>query len=280
MAPPMTATQITAQLKKWGVNFQGYRSWATHNRNHKGPWGPVHGVLWHHTGSDSKDQRNLLYSGRSDLPGPLCHFGVAQDGKVWLVGWGRANHAGEIDDDVLDALIEEKPLPVDNEANIDGNSRLYGIEIWYSGSQKMTAAQYKSSLLITAAICDWHDWTGKSALGHGEVQPGKWDPGKTDMDAVRNDVSQFLADGAGSAMVEKSMYQKTLGSDQATPPKHVDRRKNKFWQPISIIRHAAEQAYLAHKESKDAKVMAVRNGKELQELNKKVDEVLRRLPPL
>ena len=23
--------------------------WRTHNRNHKGPWGPVHGVMIHHT---------------------------------------------------------------------------------------------------------------------------------------------------------------------------------------------------------------------------------------
>src|SRR3546814_14951944 len=54
-----------------------------------------------HTGSDNSDQRELLYGGLSNLPGPLCHLGVAQDGTVWLVGWGRANHAGLGDDDVL-----------------------------------------------------------------------------------------------------------------------------------------------------------------------------------
>lgn len=273
MAVPMTSTQIETQLKKWKVNYKKYQSWATHNRNHKGPWGPVHGILWHHTGSDNKDQRDLLYSGRPDLPGPLCHFGIARDGTVWLVGWGRANHAGEIDDDVLNALINEKPLPVDNEANIDGNARLYGIEIWYSGSKKMTDAQYLSSLLVTAAICDWHGWTGKSALGHGEVQPGKWDPGLTDMNKVRWDVTNILTDGLKGSNVAKSMYQQTLGSDQATPPKHVDRKKNKFWQPISIIRHAAEQAYLAHVTAKD-------NSKKLDVIGKKLKEIEARLPPL
>src|SRR5690606_30054111 len=179
MATPMTASQVKAQLKKWGVPFKEYRSWSSHNRNHKGAWGPVNGFMVHHTGSDSKDQRELLYNGHSSLPGPLCHFGLAQDGTVWLIGWGRANHAGSGDDDVLRAVIAEDYgdyPPTDNEANTDGNSRFYGVEIWYSGSHGMTTAQYSSLLKLAAAVLDFHGWTKRSVIAHGEWQPGKWDP--------------------------------------------------------------------------------------------------------
>jgi hypothetical protein len=152
----------------------------------------------HHTGSDSADQRTLLYNGTAALPGPLSQFGIAQDGTVWLIGWGRANHAGNGDDDVLSAVIAEKDIPNDDESNTDGNARFYGVEIWYSGSHPMTDAQYRSLLKLSAAVCDFHSWGERSVIGHGEWgSPGKWDPGfapgrMMDMDAVRADVKTAL----------------------------------------------------------------------------------------
>lgn len=198
MATPMTPAQILSQLKKWGVPYQEYKDWEKHNRNHKGAWGPLNGFMVHHTGSDAKDQRALLYNGYSGLPGPLCHFGLAQDGTVHLIGWGRANHAGRGDDDVLDAVIDERPAPVDNESNTDFNSRFYGVEIWYSGSHEMTDAQYKTLLKLSAAVLDFHGWNEFSVIGHGESgSPGKWDPGykpgkMMNMDNVRKDVGGVL----------------------------------------------------------------------------------------
>ncbi|MFE9660305.1 peptidoglycan-binding protein [Streptomyces sp. NPDC005955] len=201
MATPMTAVQIVAQLKKFGIRFKEYKNWETHNRNHKGKWGPVHGLMVHHTGSDSEDQRELLRSGYRALPGPLCHFGLAQDGVIHLIGWGRANHAGNGDDDVLDAVIAEKSIPVDDEANTDGNARFYGVEVWYSGSHEMSPAQYTALRLLSAAVCSFHGWTEGSVIGHGEWgSPGKWDPGyrpgkMMDMDKVRSDVKETLGKG-------------------------------------------------------------------------------------
>ncbi|MFI2909466.1 peptidoglycan-binding protein [Streptomyces sp. PDY-4] len=201
----MTPAQILAQLKKFGVPFKEYRDWKTHSRNHKGAWGPVHGLMVHHTGSDSKDQRSLLYNGIAGLPGPLCHFGLDQEGVIHLVGWGRANHAGAGDDDVLDAVIAEKPIPKDDESNTDGNSRFYGVEIWYSGSHPMTDEQYATLRLLSAAICDFHNWNEGSVIGHGEWgSPGKWDPGYAsgkmmDMDAVRKDIKATISKGKPAA---------------------------------------------------------------------------------
>lgn len=197
----MTADQIISQLMKWNVPFQTTNDWKTRNRNHKGPWGPVNGFMWHHTGSDSKDQRELLIKGTSDLPGPLCHFGIAQDGIVWLIGWGRTNHAGKGDDDVLDAVIKEVDAPVDNEANTDGNTHFYGAEFWYSGSHPMTAAQYTSGIKLSCAVLDFHNWNENSVIGHGEWQPGKWDPGMKpgaimNMDGVRAGIKTALSKGS------------------------------------------------------------------------------------
>lgn len=257
MASPMTSTQILSQLKKWGVKYKEYENWETHNRKGHGAWGPVNGFMWHHTGSDSKDQRLLLRKGYSDLPGPLCHFGIAQDGTCWLIGWGRANHAGKIDKDVLDAVIAEKPLPKKNSADVDGNSRLYGMEIWYSGSHDMTAAQYTTAVLISCAIMDFHKWNEKSILGHGEGQPGKWDPGirsgeMRDMNKVRSDIAKRFKEGPKGMASKDPRIGKSIPEprsatnhqvwveDNCPRPKGYSSNDNEYWAHESVLVNMAE----------------------------------------
>lgn len=149
MATPMTASQFVATLKAEGVSVTEYKSWRTHNRNHKGSWGPVHGVMIHHTVSSADDSSvALCYNGHATLPGPLCHSVGRNDGKIAMVSAGRANHAGSGDDDVLRAVINETALPADNEANTDGNRHFYGLEIVNLGNGKdtYTAKQYDAAV--------------------------------------------------------------------------------------------------------------------------------------
>lgn len=200
MATPMTASQIIAQLKKWDVKYQTpYAGWATHNRGTRGNgWGPVNGFIWHHTGADG-DDRTVLYDGRSDLPGPLCHFAITPDGTVIMIGWGRANHAGLGDSGVLAKVVSEqytgmlKPTKNDH----DGNGQFYGVEIMYAGTHGMSHAQYLAALKLSAAVLDFHKWSHRSVIAHGEWTNTKWDPGYAngkimDMNAVRNDVHATL----------------------------------------------------------------------------------------
>ena len=49
MATPMTPAQFAAKLRAEGVTVVEVGDWETHNRNHMGPWGPVHGAMIHHT---------------------------------------------------------------------------------------------------------------------------------------------------------------------------------------------------------------------------------------
>jgi hypothetical protein len=209
MATPMTATQVVAQLTKWGLAFVEIPGWATHNRNSVGAWGPVNGFIWHHTGADVSDARtyaaSTLYNGLADLPGPLCHFSIGTDGTVYLVGWGRANHAGGGDPAVLAHVQAEDYTgqlhpTKGNSTGVDGNAHFYGVEIQYSGGHEMTTAQYAAARRLSAALLDWHGWSEKSVIAHGEWSSDKWDPGFAPgkimaMPAVRADVLATLTAG-------------------------------------------------------------------------------------
>jgi hypothetical protein len=182
MAAPLSASAFLAALKAEGVKVVEVGDWETHNRNSKGAWGPVHGVMVHHTvTSGTAATVAICRDGHSTLPGPLCHGVVAKDGHVHLVGYGRANHAGLGDDDVLQAVIDEAPLPADNEANTDGNRHFYGFECENLGDGKdpWPAVQVEAMVRTAAALCRAHGW-GKdgdtSVIGHAEWQPGKVDP--------------------------------------------------------------------------------------------------------
>ncbi|MER5754341.1 peptidoglycan recognition family protein [Streptomyces sp. NPDC002088] len=201
MSNPLSASEVVAALHTEGVSVVEYRDWRTHNRNSKGAFGPVNGILIHHTASAGDTAAHtassvaLCYNGRSDLPGPLCHAVGAKDGKVYLVGHGRANHAGLGDGDVLDAVQAEKsPLPVDNEADTDGNRYFYGIELINLGNGKdaWPDAQTEAAVRWAAALCRKHGWGAESVIGHKEWQPGKIDP-TFDMDGFRDRVAKRLA---------------------------------------------------------------------------------------
>ncbi|WHX19838.1 N-acetylmuramoyl-L-alanine amidase [Streptomyces malaysiensis subsp. malaysiensis] len=201
MATPLTAAKFLAALRAEGVRVQEHGDWRTHNRNHKGPWGPVNGVMIHHTVTKGTDATvKICRDGYTDLPGPLCHGVIAKDGVVHLVGYGRANHAGSGDDDVLQAVIAERALPADNEANTDGNRRFYGFECENlgDGHDPWPTAQLEAIEKVSAAICRAHGWTERSVIGHLEWQPGKVDPRGFTMASMRDRIAARLKTKPGS----------------------------------------------------------------------------------
>ncbi|GHJ35068.1 peptidoglycan-binding protein [Streptomyces sp. TS71-3] len=203
MADPLTAARALKALRDEGLTVHEVRSWSKHNRNTKGPWGPLNGVMIHHTVTKGVEGSvDLCYDGRSDLPGPLCHGVIDKAGEVHLVGWGRANHAGLGDADVLRAVIAETALPGDNQANADGNSRFYGFECINMGDGKdpWPEEQLDAAARAAAALCRAHGWTERSVIGHKEWQPGKVDPRGFTMDSMRRRVATLLkgAPGAGA----------------------------------------------------------------------------------
>ncbi|MFB8122108.1 peptidoglycan-binding protein [Streptomyces bacillaris] len=216
MATPLTADRLVKALRDEGLTVVEHRSWRTHNRNHKGPWGPVHGVMIHHTvTSGTANSVELCYNGHSALPGPLCHGVIDKAGVVHLVGNGRANHAGSGDDDVLQAVIAEREvLPPDNEANTDGNRYFYGFEAINLGDGKdpWPAAQLLAIERAAAALCRAHGWSERSVIGHLEWQPGKIDPRGFTMNSMRTRVADRLEDKAPAVKPPAVKYEPYPGA--------------------------------------------------------------------
>ncbi|MFC8272661.1 N-acetylmuramoyl-L-alanine amidase [Streptomyces sp. NPDC057271] len=195
MAPPMSPSRFLGALRAEGLSVVQVGEWRTHNRNHKGPWGPVHGVMIHHTVTrGTANTVRLCRDGHGALPGPLCHGVIAKDGRVHLVGYGRANHAGAGDDDVLRAVIAEQRLPPDNEATTDGNRHFYGFECENLGDGKdpWPKVQLEAIEKAAAAVCRVHGWTQRSVIGHLEWQPGKVDPRGFTMASMRARIGERL----------------------------------------------------------------------------------------
>lgn len=217
MAVPMTPDELLTTLRKWNVPFKQVDGWQTRNRDAATgrAFGPVHGFVVHHTGSDGADSinRDLIVRGRSDLPGPLAQFGCDDDGFIWLIGWGRANHAGGGDKRVLDAVIAESygdypPASRHHTGSTgayDGNDVFYGVETFYSGANPPTHDAYASLVLLSAAICDHHGWSAKSVIGHKEWSNWKIDPGGVDMKEFREDVQDLLDSGSAYAETRVNM---------------------------------------------------------------------------
>ncbi|MGW3191587.1 N-acetylmuramoyl-L-alanine amidase [Streptomyces ardesiacus] len=195
MASPMSAATFLKALEDEGLIVVQEGNWRDHNRNTKGPWGPVHGVMIHHTVTRGTAATvRIVRDGYSGLPGPLCHGMIAKDGRVHLVGYGRANHAGLGDPDVLAAVIAERTLPADNEATVDGNRHFYGFECENEGDGQdpWPDAQIEAIVRAGTAICRHHGWNARSVIRHLDWQPGKVDPRGVDWDDIEARITKRL----------------------------------------------------------------------------------------
>lgn len=227
MATPMTADQWLKALRAEGVtDIVEMPGWRTNNRNQIKAFTDVHATMVHHTAGEGAGLPSLLFKGRSDLPGPLCHDYLTRTGRVYLVGNGRANHAGTVASNAYAAVRDEKsthPYP-DAAEPLDGNSLSYGLECENSGveGRAWPAVQYDVAVRIQTARCRFHNWSADSVWAHKEAtrrkpvdprlpmndfraavaerlrhEPG-WSPGKeeADMPLTKADVATiFKTDG-------------------------------------------------------------------------------------
>lgn len=210
MAAPLSVNQMLQALKKEGLTVHEVtvdgKSWRDNTRTAQSrPWGPVHGVMMHHTASGSSGIVNYCFKGSTSLPGPLCQGVIDKVGAVWMVGHGRCNHAGGGDADVLQAVISESymtnPPATDKHEGetgaVDGNRSFYGFECVNQGDGKdpWPAEQYLAMVRAATALCRAHDnWGSKSVIGHKEWSDWKNDPkAPWSMADFRRDVKAALA---------------------------------------------------------------------------------------
>ncbi|MEO6203792.1 MAG: N-acetylmuramoyl-L-alanine amidase [Mycobacteriales bacterium] len=190
--PEVTVSRLPAdlpqRLRDAGLKVSEVPGWRTRGRPAAtGGFAPV-GVLAHHTATTARtDDANvvaLLVRGRSDLPGPLCHLGLARDGTVYVIASGRANHAG-------------RARPSGTVAGGDGNSLYIGIEAFNDGvGEKWPAVQYDAYVRLAAALCALTGNSAETVRGHKETSvTGKIDP-RFDMGAFRARVKAAMSPGA------------------------------------------------------------------------------------
>lgn len=203
MATPMTAAELVRALKGEGLAIKTpHADWTTHERDSATgkPFGPVHGVMIHHTASHNSYP--YLYGGSASLPGPLCHAYIDKAGVLWMASAGRANHAGGGDPDVLRAVTAESymtrpPAPQYHEGQsgaADGNDVFYGFECENLGDGKdpWPHVQYVAMVRAAAAICRHYGWSEKSCIGHLEWSNWKSDPKGFGMVTFRGDLAACL----------------------------------------------------------------------------------------
>lgn len=219
MATSLTADAMLAALSKWGITPKFVRDdWRTHNRNSAQGFGPIYGFVVHNFGSDGTDAGSLTYLYNGDplpppkgrnLPGPLSQFAITDDGQVWVVGWGTANHTGSLDPR-LHALVlkDAAPLSSDFRPNVNFgsagamhnvNDNYIGCEMTYGKAP--TAAQRMSIVRLAAAIMDalGPGYTGGSVIGHREATTDRSDPVGFQMATLRRAVTALLAAGPNPA---------------------------------------------------------------------------------
>ncbi|MFJ1543947.1 N-acetylmuramoyl-L-alanine amidase [Streptomyces sp. NPDC088246] len=255
MANPMSAAQVISALRAEGVRVVEVGNWRTHNRNSKGAWGPVNGSMVHHTVTTGTAATvAMVRDGYASLPGPLCHGMVAKDGRVHLVGWGRANHAGGGDPRVLEQVIAEsygsRPTPPTkgNANGTDGNARFYGWECENLGDGKdpWPKAQYDAIVRVQAALCRAHGWSAKSVIGHLEWSNDKVDPRGFTMAELRADVAERLKHPASwnpneedpmAGITKRDIFDAVWKTDAiGGPTDAADHGTNPTWQPQSILK--------------------------------------------
>lgn len=197
MATPMTPDQWLKALREEGVtDIVEMPGWRTNNRNHIKAFTSVHATMIHHTAGEGSGLPRLLFDGRADLPGPLCHDFLARSGRLYLVGNGRANHAGTVARNAYDAVLNERsthPKP-DAAEPLDGNSLSYGLECENNGDPDRTwpAKQYDVAVRVQAARCRFHDWSADSVWAHKEATRRKPVDPRLPMDPFRRDVAERL----------------------------------------------------------------------------------------
>lgn len=174
MSVPMTHNQFLAQANKWGLKLETTRhpDWFRRNRDSVRAFGPVHGVVIHHTGSTTQlSMVDYCYRGDPErgLGGPLALGVITDDGLVHMVGWGRANTQGAGDGKVLEAMKAGRvpPFPPGPDT-ADGNSCFYGWEFCSAGQyDPFTPAQFDAAVRLCCALLDFHGWAVQSSIiGH------------------------------------------------------------------------------------------------------------------
>jgi hypothetical protein len=181
----MSAAAFLADvLRSSGCKVTELAGWK--DRGRPGAFGPVKGVLCHHTAGPTTGNApslSTIVNGRPDLPGPLSHLHLARDGTFTVIAAGRCNHAG----------------PGSWRGVTSGNTSFIGIEAENAGDghDPWPDVQMEAYARGCAAILKHVGAPAIMCVGHKEyaLPPGRKIDPSFNMVAFRQRVSAFM--GAG-----------------------------------------------------------------------------------
>lgn len=147
----MMLTDLADACRKSGLKVVETSGWRT--RGH-GDMRGVETIVCHHTaGPETGNMPSLgvITNGRTGLPGPLSHLGLARDGTVYVIAAGIAYHAGTVRETTM------------------GNAYAIGIEAEATGVDPWPAVQLDAYARLCAALCAHYGVPVVRVLGHKEV---------------------------------------------------------------------------------------------------------------
>lgn len=140
----MYLTNLATIARRAGLTVVEQGGWQS--RGHGGMI-DVRAVICHHTGG--LNALGTVQNGRPDLPGPLSHFYLGQDGTVYVVAAGLCYHAG--------ATL----------AAWQSNAHTIGIEAEATGTSSWPERQLAAYAKLCRALQD--AFGGVPVLGHKEI---------------------------------------------------------------------------------------------------------------
>lgn len=171
----------------------------------------------HHTGTHTSEASPhptlaTLIQGRSDLPGPLCHYSVDHHGEVWVIAAGRANHAGRID----------HAMPGMPNGG-DGNAHAFGDEVDTDGTEPLPDAQVHA-MAVAHSVVLAHTGHGPTYLHrHADIAPDrKWDIGSRSTAQLRRDLTSTPGKDWLDMATEKEVEQAVAAQIKAALPSIVE----------------------------------------------------------
>lgn len=177
----MNAIWLADVLSTAGFVPTELAGWQTAGR--PGGFGPVQGILCHHTAgplTGNAPSLSTVVNGRPDLPGPLAHLHLARDGTYTVIAAGRCNHAG---------LGEWQGIS-------SGNTNFIGIEAENAGAPDdlWPAVQMEAYAKGCAAILNHIGADVIMCAGHKEyaLPPGRKIDPSFDMPSFRLKVAAYM----------------------------------------------------------------------------------------
>ena len=190
----ITADDFMDALRDEGVPFIQSVNWK--NRKIDGAFHPV-GIMNHHTGkfSSIKSMVKTLALGHSTLPGPLCIGAPAPDGKLYLIAWGKTNHAGIGSSKVLKDVIAGKPFNGTGPDDTNGNPYFYGLEYMHPGdSSHYAEPMLEVGFRTNMALLRLNGWNSNHSIHHKEWTKRKIDmswPGNLRQEIINRQIQQL-----------------------------------------------------------------------------------------